>query len=350
MILTSFSYKSESWSLPSLAPLQQTNLLVGMNATGKTKTIMALHNVAAFMQSQALLFGDRSFSTSMEFTESEGVFSKMHYSFEVFRNVIVSEHFSVDGVQVIKRRGSSAFYRKDKIDPPLGRLVVQIRRDRTAYPEIEKLMSWIEGVMSLSCSDINHVTILNFQNDFIKPISFNELVNSLTAEEKKRVFKNAKELGYDIVDMIPIDVSGSKIVSVKERGARREFWDVNLSSGMLRVLYLLCYMEYLKHDNKTSLLLIDDIGEGLDYNRSTKLGKMIFEACEKDGMQLIASSNDSFLMDVVDISKWQVLRRRGSEVRSLNESNSENLFRQFRLTGLSNFDLFSSDFIDSHIR
>ena len=164
------------------------------------------------------------------------------------------------------------------------------------------------------------------------------------------MFKNAKELGYDIVDMIPIDVSGSKIVSVKERGTLREFWDVNLSSGMLRVLYLLCYMEYLKHDNKTSLLLIDDIGEGLDYNRSTKLGKMIFEACEKDGMQLIASSNDSFLMDVVDISKWQVLRRRGSEVRSLNESNSENLFRQFRLTGLSNFDLFSSDFIDSHIQ
>ena len=97
------------------------------------------------------------------------------------------------------------------------------------------------------------------------------------------------------------------------------------------------------------MLLIDDMGEGLDYRRSIDLGKMIFEDCEKNALQLIASSNDAFLMDVVDIANWQVLRRNGSKVRTINQVTHPDLFRDFRMTGLSNFDFFSSDFIDSHL-
>ena len=125
---------------------------------------------------------------------------------------------------------------------------------------------------------------------------------------------------------------------------------MELSSGMLRVLYLLCFLKFIKHDNRLSLLLIDDLGEGLDYGRATTLGKMVFENCESDGLQLVAGSNDAFLMEVVDLSKWQVLLRKNSQVIALNPSNSHDLFQQFRLTGLSNFDFFSSNIIDNFMK
>lgn len=97
------------------------------------------------------------------------------------------------------------------------------------------------------------------------------------------------------------------------------------------------------------MLLIDDLGEGLDYSRVIHLGRKVFEVCEQENLQLIASSNESFLMDVVDISKWQIVRRKNSKLSVINQNNMPKLFDEFRMTGLSNFDLFSSDFIGNFI-
>ncbi len=97
------------------------------------------------------------------------------------------------------------------------------------------------------------------------------------------------------------------------------------------------------------MILVDDLGEGLDYKRATLLGKIIFDSCRTNKVQLIASSNDSFLMDVIDLSMWQILRRHKSRVSTINNTNTPELFDEFSMTGLSNFDLFSSDFIDNFL-
>lgn len=140
-----------------------------------------------------------------------------------------------------------------------------------------------------------------------------------------------------------------RLVQVKEKGISDRLVDMQLSSGMLRTAYILCFLEYIKHNSKCSMLLIDDLGEGLDYGRSTHLGKMVFENCAKQGLQLIASSNDAFLMDVVDISNWQILQRNVSKITTINHDNNAEMFRKFRMTGLANFDFFSSDFIDKYL-
>lgn len=92
-------------------------------------------------------------------------------------------------------------------------------------------------------------------------------------------------------------------------------------------------------------LVIDDMGEGLDYMRSTKLGKIMYDFCEKNHIQLIATSNDSFLMDAVDLQCWNILQREGNRVYSISALNSPALFEKFRRTGLSNFDILSSNFL-----
>ena len=349
IVLSSFGYKASGWELTEISALRQTNLLVGKNASGKTRTVRALQNVTGFMCMRSVLFGVKSFRTKLAFTNPDNPIWSLSYSFEVINGEVKSELLTNNGKTLIKRDATKTLFYGETINPPQEKLVTQVRRDRDAYPEVEILMSWAEGVVAVSCSDINPFTILG-PAGYINPLSFSDLVNKLNKEDKKSIIKNAEKLGYDISDLTPIKANSEmNLVAVKERYILSDLLDFQLSSGMLRVLYILCFLEYIKHTEKHSMLLIDDLGEGLDYSRATHLGEKVFEVCEKEKVQLIASSNDSFLMDVVDISKWQIVRRKNSKLIVLNQTNTPELFRRFRMTGLSNFDLFSSDFIDNFL-
>ena len=346
-MLTYFNYKEKGWELQDFAPLKTVTLAVGRNATGKSKMIKAIQNTTAFMQMKDNSLANKSFDVSMEIFFSDAEMT-LKYGFKVNEGLVEKEQLIVNGKEFIKRSKNNAKYKGVKINPPSEKLVVQIRRDRELFPEIERLMLWAEGITSVSCSDINPFTI-TIPGRLFSPLTFSEVVDSLTNAEKKEVLNTARELGYDITEMTTIANADFKLVQVKERDVSKKMIDLQLSSGMLRTIYLLCFMQIIKHNKKISLLLIDDLGEGLDYRRSIQLGKLIFEDCAKNNLQLIASSNDAFLMDAVDIGNWQILRRNNGKVSVINQTNNPELFRKFRITGLSNFDLFSSDFIDKFL-
>ena len=351
MLLSSFSYKTNGWELTEMSALKPTNLLVGKNASGKTRTIKALQNVTNFLQMKSIVFGESEFKTKLTFINPNIEGWKLVYSFEIAGGKVVSEQLAVNGRMLIKRDVAKAVFMGQTINPPMEKLVVQVRRDREAYPEVEALMEWAEGVIFISCSNINPFTvILGNATSIVNPLPFSTLVDTLTKEDKKRVIASAKRLGYEIKDMTTVKANSEmKFVAVSERYVKANVMDFQLSSGMMRVLYILCFLEYVKHGVRHSLLLIDDLGEGLDYNRASLLGKRVFEECDNEHLQMIASSNDSFMMDVVEISKWQIVRRKNSKLEVLNQTNTPKLFEAFRLTGLSNFDLFSSDFIDNYL-
>ena len=349
MILSSFAYKEQGWALTELSHLQSVNLLVARNATGKTRTIRALQNVTSFLQMKQTFMNIRSFEATLKFGKVENPNWKMDYSFKINEGVVEKEELIVNGAVLIKRTKAIAKYENKRINPPSEKLVVQIRRDKDLYPEIELLMLWAEGVTAVSCQAINALTILGVGN-LINPYNISDLVDALSPSEMKKVLSTAKELGYNIASIKTLEATrGIRIVQLKEISISNELVDMQLSSGMLRTLYLLCFVSIIKHNKNLSLLLIDDMGEGLDYRRSTNLGKIVFDDCALNGLQLVASSNDAFLMDVVDIANWQILRRKGNKVNTINQALNPELFRKFRMTGLSNFDLFSSDFIDSYL-
>lgn len=350
MILSSFSYKTGKWELTSFSPINSLSLLVGRNSTGKTRTIHALQNVVSFMQMKTLMIGgSNSFSVEMSFSDPSMPDFKMEYGFAVKNNNIEKEQFVVNDNILIKRTQKTAKYKSETINPPVDKLIVQVRRDKNLYPEIEQLMEWTDGVTWVSCSDINPYTIVGPSN-FINPLSFSELVDSLDDASLKKVLENAALMDYHLTSISTIKFTDNiRLVNVKEKQVGEDLIDMHLSSGMLRTLYLLCFMEYIKITSKATLLLVDDLSEGLDYYRSTRLGKMVFSDCGENGLQVIASSNDAFLMDVIDLSCWQVLRRSGGKVSVINQSTYPELFRDFKMIGLSNFDFFSSDYIDKYL-
>lgn len=348
MLLSSFKYRTNGWSLEDMSSLEVTNLLVGRNASGKTRIINSLLNVTSFLCGKPKMFKDRDFYTQIILVGSNDVI--IEYSFEVSNGRVVSEILKLNEKVIVNRNEEKAYLKDDLISPPADKLVVQVRRDRDVYPEIEEIMDWAEGVTFISCSNLNPYTIYG-PNELINPIPFSEMVGTLSDEERNSVIKSAHQLGYDILSIRSIEFNSDlKYVSIEEKGVKDKIIDFQLSNGMMRVLYLLCYIEYMKQCKKCNMLLIDDLGEGLDYYRATLLGQKIFDACKTRGVQMIASSNDSFLMDVIDLSHWQILVSNKKSIITLNNKNSSDLFVNFRMTGLSNFDLFSSDFIDNYLK
>jgi hypothetical protein len=95
------------------------------------------------------------------------------------------------------------------------------------------------------------------------------------------------------------------------------------------------------------VIIVDDLCEGMDYERASKLGKYIYDTLESKNIQFIATSNDSFLMNAVDVKYWNILHREGNKIHSYNVTNSKEKFDKFKKTVLNNFDLFSSDFLEN---
>ena len=350
MLLTSFKYKTPNWEISRLTNLGAANLLVGQNASGKSRTIHALESTAHFMRAVKSLHAESDFSVEITFLTEDSTPSKLEYSFSVKNEKITKELLKKDNHTILRRSGATAILEGDPVNPPENKLITQVRRDKKLYPEIERLMEWAEGVTAISFSDINPFTNALGPSLQINPKLFSDLVSEFTSSEKKMFLKEAREIGYSVSDIRCSAFRDYKFVEIKENYIKSPVAEFNLSNGMIRVLYVLAYLIKMKNRTTTSLLLIDDLGEGLDYKKVVKLGEKVFLLCQTSGVQIIATSNDSHLMDIVDISKWQILNCNRSTVTSLNASTHPDLFNAFRLTGLSNYDFFSSDFIDNFLK
>ena len=120
---------------------------------------------------------------------------------------------------------------------------------------------------------------------------------------------------------------------------------------MFRAFSLLAMIQHVLDTVKGNItILVDDLCEGLDYERSINFTKLLFNKLKEKNIQLIVTSNDSFLMNAVGIEYWNILIREKSTVKAFNYKNSKEIFDDFKFTGLNNFDLFSSDFLDKKIK
>ena len=347
MILTDFSYKQVSgWSLEELS-LNHQNLIVGLNSVGKSRTVSSLGQVARFIRGEA--------DASMDDVECLLILENgncLEYSFEIKDGEIQSEILRKDGQPLIRReRFSATMYNDEQVSPPAGKLLIQVRRDTQRYPEIEEIIKWAE-----------HTTMFVFSNITTSPKSLSPYVISnepmlplmferIPEQKQKQLLSFMQELGYQIEAIEEHQrENGSKMLRIHEKGIGNPLTPFELSNGMFRVFCVLLYMLYSSTLSDARCLIIDDMGEGLDYMRSTRLGKIMFSYCEENHIQLLATSNDSFLMDAVDLQYWNILQRKGGRVYSLNNKNSKELFERFVRTGLSNFDILSSNFIANNTK
>lgn len=91
-------------------------------------------------------------------------------------------------------------------------------------------------------------------------------------ELKKKLLDQIQELDYFIDDIV-FEKFSDELYSFKlmEHGIKKGVSQLNMSQGMFRAFSILTHSLINLFENKVNLIVIDDIGEGLDYDRSTKL-------------------------------------------------------------------------------
>lgn len=348
MIITSFKYQVREWSLCGIQ-LGNLNLIVGKNAVGKSRALSSLVQVARFVKGELAdsLFG---FQCELKFTLEDN--EEMEYSFSVNDNkIIVSELLKKNDLVVVDRKGSEAKIKGETFNPPANKLCIQSQRDTANYPEFEEVIKWSEQIKGFSFSDLsssNFYTIPSMSGERIK---VEEIYKHISVEKRGFVIEKMRDLDYEIESINPIKVSEEFFfLTLKEKGISRPIIVDYMSNGMLRVFCIFMYLAYLSSEEGPRTLLIDDLGEGLDYSRSKKLSKIIFDYCEKHKIQLVVTSNDNFLMNAVDLKHWIILQREKELVTAISERTHPDIFKRFKRTGLNNFDLFSTDFLNKYLK
>lgn len=357
----------QEWKIEGIK-LGSLNLLVGSNASGKSRTLNVITGLAK------LLAGDKKvdfLSGDWNVTfENEG--KSLVYTLQITDLKVVKEEFKVDGTVLLERGAGGigkllAVQLKTLIDfqVPEDQLAAVARLDSIQHPFFEPLNAWGKSLYHYQFGTFlgkNTLGLINPDNKAeVNSRDPDQVIGIYRKGEKEfgERFKESiktdmAEIGYLIDDVgtappISIIVHGPQSIValyVKESGLGAVTDQADMSQGMFRALSTIIQLNYSDLSGKPSCILIDDIGEGLDFERSCSLIKLLVGKAERSAVQLVMATNDRFVMNTVPLEAWTVLRRVGRKIRVYNHENSKNRFDEFKFTGMNNFDFFALNFLD----
>lgn len=372
MLLKKLSYREfpvghpRYWEIEEFE-LGQINLFVGNNASGKSRTLRVIIGVANLILSSTLKINHGVFTIIFQ-KEND----KLKYYLEVEDGTIVKEEYHVNEDVMFSRnkKGEGQIYNSDlklkhNFRVPKTQLLVS-RRDSIQFPYLEDLYIWSSSVrhFRFSKEEEKQTLVLIDSNKSVTEGLNQNLTNQAIEifrkgkseyrdEFVKNVIKDFNSIGYNISDLdsgslqsVKVDSPvANKIVGlrVQEKDRTGKTDQNEMSDGMFRALSLIIHFNYFDLTDKNLTVLIDDIGEGLDFERSTNLIRLSIEKSLKSNVQLIMSSNDKFVMNNTNLKYWQVVSRVGGKVKMYNHCNSGNRFEDFKFSGLNNFDFFVTE-------
>mgnify|MGYP001233722623 CR=1 FL=1 len=364
IIYSQFPGETRAWYLDKCS-LGDINLIVGKNATGKTRTLNIIGGLGKMLSGEVkptFLSGDYT----VKFKEKG---KEIVYHLEYKDNAVVRETLKVGGELLLTRRkDGKGKIRTEEMDRmmrfqiPAGELACVCKRDTVQHPFLEGLHIWGGSVRHyrFGTSLGKDSFVVGNRDDRDLPVNAkdaNAVVPILRKGESlfgekfsKNVRRDMKAVGYDLesVETGPLQsilltgLGTASCVVVKERDLAAVTDQSDMSQGMFRCLSLIIQLTYAEMNGDATCILIDDVGEGLDYERAAALISVLIEKAKKSKVQLIMSTNDRFVMNKVPLVYWSIADRCANRVVMRNYRNSRKMFDEFELTGLSNFDLFSS--------
>jgi len=375
MYLRKFSFRENAgqkieWLIDNVN-LGEINLVVGKNSSGKTRTLNALSDLVSMITGKGTT-ATGPVSYELLFKNSNDL---MKYELAYDLETIHSERLYV-GEELVMERGDEG---KGKIkyeatpgsmfldfEIPHDQLASFAKRDRLQHPFMETIHGWAVSLRRFNFSGDLGKTRYALKSSFeSKEVDWTDTTNSLVpvitvAEEEYRQFhelvlKDMQKIGYDLEEFGVIHFSerysGSSqdryAVFTTEKGLQKQVTQRDMSQGMFRAFSVLLQINYYLLCGNKGLIIIDDIGEGLDFSRAKHLVKVLISRATDSGIQLIMSTNDSFIMNAVDIENWAVIMREGHKISLYNYENSKEIFEEFKFTGLNNFDFYASEFFKS---
>lgn len=348
-------------------------LMVGKNASGKTRVLNIINGLASLLSGKApTAYLSGHWRVEFEVGNSE-------YSYEVkFENhTVATEILKLDGKVYLKRatNGIGKIFhageaKQLKFQAPSSRLAAVLRRDSIQHPFLEPLFEWGSSVEHFAFgTELGKSFVAIFKDSSTgsenisdagaaETLDPNQVVALFRRGEKKfgrdfasRILRDLKPLGYDCTE-IGLEVLESTDIKspfppsclfLQERDLPCHTRQIEMSMGMFRSLALAIRLNFAIMTGSPICILIDDIGEGLDFERSSSLIQMLIQKAEKTPFQLFMTTNDRFVMNGVPLKYWSIIHRMGGTVAIINEKNNKKVFDNFRFMGLNNFDFFAKE-------
>lgn len=359
---------SQEWTLDDLA-FGHINILVGKNATGKTRCLNLISNLARLLSGNITqLFSSANYDVLFESDDAQ-----VRYVLELKNSKVLQESFTKNEKNLMTRGQGGAgeilaeeVKRRIKFQTPETSLAAVARQDEIQHSFLGCLNTWSKKVFHYQFgSNLGKDHIALIQRGGIKRLDLREtsrVINIFMAGKKEfgdpyinAIKKDFGRINYHIEDIgvkkptriiLPENLKGEPVgLYIKEVDLPGITEQVIISQGMFRVLSLIIQINYCQMAMQPSCIIIDDIGEGIDFERSVCLIELMMEKATNRQIQLIMTTNDRFVMNKVPLNTWSLLKREGNRCKVYNYNNSKKKFDDFKFTGMNNFDLFASDFI-----
>lgn len=365
MILKALKYTRykgapREWSIegPSndYAYFDNINLLVGKNASGKSRTLNVMREIGN------LLSGRINLKNTISPTESFDLIfknekNKYRYILEYKDQIVSTEVLYIDNRKVIDRKnkvlkslsGEVLHFEVEEYELCISKL------DSESKPYYEKFVLWGNTLRKyLFANQIEKNSLVKTYTELDDEDPGDEgadlLINtfyqgctSFGDSFIKEVISNMEDLGYFITDICIQEYNGRYGLSIEEDG-KYCISQKEMSQGMFRALSLFIMLTYARMSNLSVCILVDDMAEGLDFERSRSVIDMVIKKVNKSNMQFFMSSNDRQVMNQIPLRFWSVIDREGSKSIFYDYTNSKDTFEDFRYTGLNNFDFLTTDF------
>lgn len=356
------------------------NLIVGKNATGKSRVLRVINGLARLIDGQVSPSNLTSGHYKATFKDTPSKTNlpspDVVYTIDIHDKKVIFESLYVgDSVKLSRGRDGRGkiFFEMNNtfidVQIPEGMLASASRRDTQQHTFFEGLHLWAKTVKLFEFNKTRNSDATNFEGDFTLesigsgPMQENlHLIVKLGIENFSRSFKSAvisdmKKIGYNITDFglspltgVTTNIKFTKLpetLYVIETGIEKKLLQHEISDGMLRAFATLVNIHFISLQKKYGCILIDDIGEGLDFDRATKLISVVIEHAEKGFMQLVMTTNDRFVMNNVSLDYWTIMQRNQGKIKVISKRNSPEIFSEFESYGFNNFDLFAKGFFSN---
>lgn len=373
MSLLSLEYKEfiatpREWILEEVQFNPISTLVVGKNSTGKSRLLAVTKSLCGAIGGITPPM-DGYFKVSVHL--KSGIFE---YILNVENGNVQSEHLQLDTRILLDRhinKPALLYFKKEErsieSEFQTNSLAIATRQDNGQHPWFVEFADWARKTRHYSFAGgfqqqrvvqssqiltaTKELSSTNFETgDVIS--TYVKAFDRYAEAFDQAVISDMRALGFPITDvgikpMIELIPTAPQIdalmIFITEDGVSTPIPQSGISQGMYRTLALLISLNAQIFADDGKLILIDDIGEGLDYEKSTALIKLLLAKNEKHSIQIIMASNDGFVMNHVPIEQWCVLHRTNSKVSSYTYKTHKEIFDEFEFTGLSNFDFFRSN-------
>lgn len=367
MKLNKISYKKdEKWEYENLE-LNDINLIVGKNASGKTRTLNSIVNLLNFIIQHLEKDFEILGKYKVEF-DDDGIiyYYELNSCMENNSLKILKESlYSKDREYLIRKDdGTGQIFSEQEnkmLDFSIDTNIPAIfaKRDKLHHKILDKIISWCQtnmycrfgselgktrGLNERSLQEI-HDYSLEDTEQLVRNLKISLEKSKYKKEFKEKLLEQMAVLGYYIENIkFARYVNGVYGIVLYEKDVKNGISQLEVSQGMFRAFSLITHSLINLYEHKVNLMVIDDIGEGLDYDRATKLIKLIIENAQKSNSQLLMATNDRHIMNKTPLKYWQVIKREKNKIKFYSYKNNKEIFDEFEFTGLSNFDFFSTEF------